>query len=454
LYKTNLPKLVDYNLVDAELAYRILKEANLLNLSIKRSILTGMQLDKVNASIASLDFLYLEEAKKRKIVCPTGSFKEKPAPIKGGFVKDSVPGIYDNLVVLDFKSLYPSLIRTFNIDPASYLEDPKEDSVKAPNGAHFKLEDGILPVIIQRLWYHRDLARKNKDELTRYAIKILMNSFFGVLANPSCRFFNMKIANAITSFGQEIVKQTGEKIEEIGHKVIYQDTDSNFVDSKTDSYAEAAILGKQLQETINSFYSKFIEETYKRKNHLELEYEKCYVRFLMPRIRSGEAGAKKRYAGLLIKDGKEEINIVGLEAIRGDWTKAAKIFQQELLDRIFHKKEVNSFVKSFVEEIRNGKHNEKLIYRKSLRKDLATYQKTTPPHVKAARKLDKLDSNVIEYLQTINGPEPKQKIVSNIDYEHYIEKQIKPIANTLLSFQNEDFDEILAGSKQTTLSGF
>lgn len=454
LYKENKAGLVDYNLLDAELAYKIVIEANLLDLTIKRSILTGMQLDKVDASIASLDFLYLEEARKRKIACPTGSFKEKLNPIKGGFVKESNPGIYNNIIILDFKSLYPSIIRTFNIDPSSYLEKPEKDSIEAPNGAHFKFEDGILPIIIQKLWYHREKARKLKDELARYAIKILMNSFFGVLANPSCRFFNPNIANAITNFGQEIVKQTGERINSLGYEVIYQDTDSNFVNPKTDSFNEANQIGKRIQDDINSYYEKLIEDKYKRKSYLEIEYDKCYVSFLMPKIRSGEAGAKKRYAGIIIKDGKEKLEFVGLEFRRSDWTDAAKEFQEELLNRIFHKQEVKQFIKKFVEEIKLGNYDSKLVYRKSIRKDLEKYIKTTPPHIKAARKLDKLESNIIEYYQTLDGPEPIQELKHKIDYDHYIKKQIKPIADSILEFYDTTFEEVLGGTKQTTLFGF
>ena len=79
------------------------------------------------------------------------------------------------------------------------------------------------------------------------------------------------------------------------------------------------------------------------------------------------------------------------------------------------------------------------------------YTKTTPPHVKAARKLDKLESKTIEYYQTEKGPEPIQKLKHKIDYEHYIKKQISPIANTILHFFNKDFEEVITKSKQSKL---
>ena len=104
------------------------------------------------------------------------------------------------------------------------------------------------------MWEHREKARKENNESARWAIKILMNSFFGVLANPNCRFFNPKIANSITLFGQKVIKQTAEFLENGGYEVIYQDTDSNFINSKLDSYDKSLKLGKRLEEEINIFF--------------------------------------------------------------------------------------------------------------------------------------------------------------------------------------------------------
>ena len=113
--------------------------------------------------------------------------------------------------------------------------------------------------------------------------------------------------------------------------------------------------------------------------------------------------------------------------------------------------EIAAFIKLYVKKILEGKLDDKLIYRKSIRKALKEYVKTTPPHVKAARKLKKLESNLIEYYITTDGPEPIQIKKHKIDYEHYVEKQIKPIANQVLILFDKDFDDIIKGSKQTTL---
>ena len=455
LYKEDQKNLIKYNLLDAELVHRILTETEIMNLTIQRSLLTGMQLDRVNASIASLDFLYLQKTRERELVAPTNLGAEREERIKGGFVMDSIPGIYDNLIVLDFKSLYPSMIRTFNIDPYSFLDKKKKKgAIKAPNSIYFDSEkEGILPEVVKVLWNERDIAKKNKNKLAIQSIKILMLSFWGVLANPMCRFYNLDMANALTGFGRSIIKQTAEKVEQLGHKVIYSDTDSIFVDTKVDSIEKADKIGRKLEKEINEFYNKHVKKEYNRTSYLELEYEKCYLRFLMPRLRGKEAGAKKRYAGLLIKDGKEKIDFVGLETARSDWTQAAKIFQKEVYDKVFHKKDPTKFIKKFVEDLRSGKYDKELLYRKSLRKGIDGY-KVNPPHLKAAKKLKKLTSSVIEYYITTDGPEPIQELKHKLDYEHYLNKQIKPITETILEFYGVTFDDVVEGKKQTNLLDF
>ena len=355
---------------------------------------------------------------------------------------------------MDFKSLYPSIIRTFNIDPLSFTKEETKDVVIAPNGAKFKNEEGILPSLIETLWNQRDLAKKENDLLASYAIKILMNSFYGVLANPNCRFFSVEIANAITHFGQFLIKLTTKEVETLGYKVIYGDTDSIFVDVNAKDLDDANKKGDEIQKFVNDFFNEYVTREYNRENKMELEFEKVFKKLMMPKARGSEEGSKKRYAGLIEKKGKDNLEFTGLEFVRSDWTESAKKFQLKLLDLVFHDKPFDSFIQNFVKELKEGKHDEDLVYRKALRKDVSEYTKTTPPHVKAARLLDKIESNIIKYYQTIDGPQPLQKLTSQIDYNHYIEKQIKPIAETILTFENKHFDDVIQREKQQGLGSF
>lgn len=436
LFAKDPQKLVYYNLKDSELVLRILDKSNLLPLYTKRSSLTGLMLDDVKGSIASLDSLYLKKLRDRGYVAPSVSHSVKEESITGGYVMDSTPGLYENIVVFDFKSLYPSLMKTFNIDPLSF----GKKGIKAPNGATFSKEKGIMPEIISELMDVREDYRKKKDEVGRYAIKILLNSFFGVMASPLCRYYSLELANAITSFAQFFIKKTAEMVREEGYEVIYSDTDSCFlIAGKTDPEK----LGKELEEKMNDMLQDFIRSHYYLDSYLHLEFEKVYTKFLMPRLRGVDKGAKKRYAGLV--HGKLEV--VGLEAVRGDWTPLAKKFQEELLMRVFTGQKVEEFISHFVKDLKKGKYDSLLVYKKSLRKPLKDYVKTTPPHVKAARKLPGFNGTVVRYVYGKEGVEPYEGFLGPYDYEHYIQKQIKPIAESVLVFLGLKFDELLSGQK-------
>lgn len=455
----NLKRLAEYNLLDCKLVYDILEKTKMIELAVERSQLTGMTIDRITSSIGAFDSVYIRKLKKLKIVSPSFHFGRKDEKLKGGYVALPNSGVFSNVLVLDFKSLYPSIIKTFNVDPVSYLGKNKKNEkkvVESPNKVYFKNIEGVLPQIIGELHSARELAKKEKRELSSYAIKIIMNSFWGVLASPNCRYFDFDMASAITSFAREIIQLTAKKIEEKGYKVIYSDTDSVFVDPKVPNYEKANKIGMEIQNYVNNFYTEYVLKNYKRVSYLDLEFQKQYVSMMFPPLRlkekdSDKSAAKKRYAGLLVKDGKEELEVVGLEAIRGDWTVAAQEFQVNLLMKVFKQEEIESEIKNYVKKISSGELDEKLLYRKSIRKDLEDYKKTTPPHVKAARKLDKLESSIIEYYITIDGPEPLQNLKHKIDYEHYIDKQIKPIANQILNLFDKDFDDLLKGSTQQTL---
>jgi DNA polymerase, archaea type len=876
LYKEDIKKLLAYNRQDCDLVLRILDKAQLIELTALRSAITGITMERVRGSIASFDSVYIRAMNARGIVAPSGTFTEKPERITGGFVRDSKPGIYDYILVLDFKSMYPSVMRTFNIDPVSFLPGHKEkkstkEIIVAPNGACFRNDDGILPDIIQHLWQERDKAKRRNDPVASQALKTLMNSFFGVLASPNCRFFSLEMGNAITHFARQFIKLAAEKIEDEGYDVIYGDsitserpiiirershlkivsaeslfqryslhatwrgqkevvkldgietlsfdpktgrscfkkikelirhkaekrifrvnqkygetrctedhsliregdfretkpqeldrgvarierlpalkrfhridllryldgyvhissykgrekkasicldenylwfswihrkhpvkvkrfidfpsaegdallrllgiytaegssstpettstrwgaaiagrkqqmekckkdylllfenvrvrvipsqrkvrqlsyttqdgqkhvtyedsthklnmmnqlsavlfkelagqksigkkvpdllfhlstreqliflesyllgdgsrekkqsytaryrerhfrcttkstllvaglsfllkqlgfslsiryrpskgvytiassdrnnvrlatkvteepyagyvydlsvvdthlfvdgcgqlllhnTDSVFVATKASSVSEAERIGKKIETTINAFYKESVKKEYHRENYMELQAEKIFRKFMLPTVRGSEVGAKKRYAGLLVKDGKEELDFTGLEFVRRDWTEAAKRFQMELLDKIFKEEEVTEYIKKFVQDVRAGKHDDLLVYRKSIRKELVEYTKMTPPHVKAARILEekegKLQSTIIEYVMTKNGAEPLAYLTAPIDYDHYIDKQLKPLADSVLGFYGTTFDELLSGHSQTTLFGY
>ena len=454
LYRGDPQRLVDYNLQDARLVLELLDRTGLVELAIERSLLTGMQLDRVSAAIASVDSLYLNALRQRGVVAPSVGTGEREARIGGGYVMESKPGIYRNVLVFDFKSLYPSIIRTFNIDPLTYVRQPAPDlaAVRAPNGAHFRRDvPGIIPDLLTQLAAEREQAKRAGNGVKANAIKILMNSFYGVLGAGASRLFSPDVANAVTSFGQHLIRHAADFAAGKGHDVLYGDTDSLFIYANEPDAERALQLGERLRAEIGGAVAQRVRSEFGCESFLDLEFEKLYRRFFLPEVRGGKVGSKKRYAGLVVEDGREEIEFVGLESVRRDWSEVSKRLQRELMRRVFHDEPVEDFIRGFIADLRAGKFDDQLTYKKAIRKDIDAYTKMTPPHVKAARKQSAPTGRIIAYVMTRNGPEPVGELTAPPDYPHYIEHQIAPIADAVLRFLGTDFDSIAQTKKQLAL---
>ncbi|WP_341503219.1 DNA polymerase II [Gallaecimonas sp. GXIMD4217] len=456
-FRHNKPKLAAYNLEDSKLVWDIFEHTRLLDYLRLRAQLTGLELDRSGGSVAAFTNLYLPRLHRAGYVAPNlpaGGGLASP----GGYVMDPRPGLYDNVLVLDFKSLYPSIIRTFKIDPMGLIEGLREeDAIPGFRGGRFSRDKHFLPAIIADLWAQRDIAKQQKDAARSQAIKIIMNSFYGVLGSGGCRFYDTRLASSITLRGHEIMQQTASWIEELGHQVIYGDTDSTFVWlSGQPSADEADAIGKALAAEINQRWQHRLREELALDCLLELEFETHYRRFLMPTIRGSEAGSKKRYAGLVVKDGQEQLVFKGLETVRSDWTALAKAFQTRLYAMVFHGEDPCDYIRDIVERTRAGELDEQLVYRKRLRRRLDQYVKNVPPQVRAARLADERrreqglapryqNKGWIRYLITLKGPEPVDYQSAAIDYQHYIDKQLKPVAEAILPFVGLDFDSLVDG---------
>ena len=464
-YRSDPAALVAYNLHDARLVLDILERTGLVELTVRRSLLTGMPLDRVGAQIAAVDSLYLGALRARGRVAPSVGAGPEPATasIAGGLVLDSVPGLYRAILVFDFKSLYPSLIRTFNIDPLTHVLPehvarlPDTVLVRTPGGAAFRRDEpGILPELVRRLWTERARARAAGDHVGAQATKILMNSLFGVLGASASRLFSPAVANAITLAGQHVIRLAAEAVVRRGHRVIYGDTDSLFVDIGETDPARAEAAAPALRDGIGQDVALALRREFGGESHLELEFEKVYTRFWMPEVRGGARGSTKRYAGL-VGPGEGALELVGLEAVRRDWSEVTRRFQRELLTLIFHDRPLADFVRTFVADLRAGQLDHELVYRKAIRKPLQAYTKTTPPHVKAARKQAGEPARIVAYVMTQAGPEVVGETTAPLDYAHYVLHQLRPLADAVLHFlDGPDFDAIVGretGGRQLGLFG-
>ncbi|NIA54462.1 DNA polymerase II [Massilia sp. TW-1] len=457
MFDEDKPALATYNLQDCVLVTRIFEKSGLMTFLLERASVTGLSADRSGGSVAAFEHSYIPLMHRLGRVAPNiGDVPGADSP--GGFVMDSRSGLYDSVLVLDYKSLYPSIIRTFLIDPVGLvagLDEPEQDTVPGFRGARFSRTQHCLPGIVTRVWQGRDAAKRARNAPLSQALKIIMNSMYGVLGTTGCRFFDPRLASSITMRGHEIMHRTRELIEAQGYQVIYGDTDSTFVWlGGAHAEEEAARIGRALVDRVNGWWRAHLADTLQLESALELEYETHFRRFLMPTVRGSEEGSKKRYAGLVRgADGGDEIIFKGLETVRTDWTPLAQTFQQELYGRIFRGEPYEGYVRDYVARTLCGEFDGQLVYRKRLRRPLVEYERNVPPHVRAARAADEFhvrqgrpapyrNGGWIRYVMTTSGPEPLDTLDPRrtpIDYEHYLTKQLEPVADGILPFLDDSF---------------
>ncbi|MCL1077820.1 DNA polymerase II [Parashewanella spongiae] len=457
MFENDKLSLAHYNITDCRLVWDIFEKTKLLDFAIARSRLTGLEFGRVGASIAAFNNLYLPHLHRHGYVAP-GSPASNGLESPGGYVMDSVPGLYKNVILLDFKSLYPSIIRTFLIDPKGLIEGlltvDDQKSVDGFLGARFARENPILPSLIAELTSKRELAKKSGDAPLSQAIKIIMNSLYGVLGSTGCVFHDAKLASSITMRGHQIMKQTQKWIENEGCQVIYGDTDSTFIwigDSINEN--EAKQKGHDLVSIINRNWNQELKKTYNLECFLELEFERLYEQFFMPTLRGSELGSKKRYVGTF-RNEQQQIELIfkGMENVRNDWSKLAKRVQFELYTRLFEGRPLSEFLSEQISLLRMGKLDYELLFSKKLSRDLDKYSAKASPHVKVAQSLltetgdeaYRKRGTRIDYLITVLGPQALQLKTAEIDYQYYVDKQLKPIAEPVFAAAGESLTNVLS----------
>ena len=231
--------------------------------------------------------------------------------------------------------------------------------------------------------------------------------------------------------------------------MIYGDTDYVFVwiqDARSDDEALAA--GRQLEKDLNRWWQQRVRREFDLDCVLELEFETHYKRFLMPTVRGSDKGSKKRYAGVIASGDGDELVFKGLENVRTDWTRLARGFQEELYRRIFMQQPYEDYVKTLTARVLAGEEDQNLVYRKRLRRRLDEYQRNVPPHVQAARLYKERGlvapsrGSWVEYVITTAGAEPAARPLAPLDHQHYVDRQLQPVADGILGLLGASFSAL------------
>ncbi len=463
-----IDKLAFYSLTDSELTAEL--GERYLPIELELSTLTRMPLFDTSLSTSGqlVENLLIYNAAKEGMVIPPKPAGEAVGerlnnPIQGAFVKLPEPGVYENIAVMDFRGLYPSIIVAYNIDPDTLTEKKGKNTVESPTGAIFKTKPkGLVPSVLDYLIDFRvKLKRKLKaldpdsDEYVRIAarsqaVKILSNSFYGYLGYARSRWYSRKCAESVTAFGRKHIQETIDAAEKKGFRVLYADTDSVFLiyEDKKEVLDFVAEVNKSLPEK------------------MELEFEGFYPRGVFVSKKTGEEkGAKKKYA-MISEDGR--IKIRGFELVRRDWSVIAKNTQKKVLEVILKegsKEKAVKIVKEAIDRLKSGKVPlEELVIITQLNKDPREGYEVKSPELSAAKKLMKAGKQVergsiISYVITRKGSTISEKaapleMAKDYDADYYINNQVLPAVMKILKELGYDEYGLKVGGQQKGLDSF
>lgn len=468
--------LCDYSMVDSELAMALAER--FLPLMMELSSVARMPLFETTLSTSGqlVENLLMYHAAERGVLIPSrpggDTIAERMnAPIQGAFVKLPEPGIYENVAVLDFRGLYPSIIVSYNIDPGTLMKSDGAGSgggthgkevFTSPTGAEFsKKETGLIPFVLDYLIDKRmELKKKLKtldksgEEHVRisarsHALKILANSFYGYMGYARSRWYSRPCAESVTAWGRKHIMETIEAAEKAGFSVLYSDTDSVF------------LLYKDKQHVLD--FMRDVNSSLPEK--MELELEGFYPRGVFVSKRGGEGrGAKKKYA-LLGEDGR--IKIRGFELVRRDWSSVAKETQRKVLEAILKdgsKEKAVKIIRDVVAELQEGKVPlDQLAISTQLSRDPRSYE-VASPELSAAKKMLKAGipverGSVISYVVGKSGKSVSEKAVPlelarDYDRDYYINNQVLPAVMKIMKELGYDEYSMKFGGKQKSLDSF
>ncbi len=451
------PTLIQYARDDVEttmgLAFKFLP------FGAQLSLISGLPLDQVMAASVGfrLEWRLVREAYKLGELVPN-RVERREERYTGAIVLKPKVGVHENVAVLDFASMYPNIMIKYNVGPDTLVRpgedyDPEEVYVAPEVGHKFrKSPPGFFRRVLERFLKWR---KAMKEEMKKYpkdspeyrllderqkAIKVLANASYGYMGWTAARWYCRECAEAVTAWGRSLIKTAISMAKEMGLDVIYGDTDSLFV-----TYKPGVV--ERLIERIE------------RELGFEVKLEKVYRKVFFTE-------AKKRYVGLT-EDGK--IDIVGFEAVRGDWSELAKETQLKVAELVLNTGGVDEAIKyvmGVIEDLKAGRIPlEKLVIWKTLTKRLEEYG-AEAAHVTAARIMESMGYKVVPGMKigyvivkgvgNISKRAKPYFVVKpgEVDVNYYVDKQIVPAVLRILGYFGVTEKTLKSGARQASLLDF
>jgi DNA polymerase, archaea type len=459
-----LEEYAEYNLHDARITYNLLVKI-LPNIEELTKIIgfPPFAVNRMSFSRLVESYIMTQARQFNEVALNKPDYNEmrerRSQTYEGAFVFEPTPGLYENVVVFDFRSLYPTLITSHNISQASLNCNCCKDTEEKQ--WFCKKKKGFLPSVLENIITRRmrikEIIRAEPEKNTLLnarsdSLKLLANSFYGYLGFAPARWYSIESARTITALGRQHIHNVIDKAKEKGFGVLYSDTDSVFLELKENSKDDA----HKFVDTINADLPGL----------MELEYEGFYPSALFVSAKAGDKGAKKKYA-LLAENGM--LQIKGFETVRRNWSVVAKEVQEKVLNIILKEKDPKkaaAYVKDVLNQIKE--HTlpiEKTVIKMQLQKPIDSYD-SIGPHVAVARRMHErgipVDPGTLISFVVTEGKGiirdrarmPSEVHDNEYDAEYYTNNQVLPSVERIFAIFDIDAETLAEEHSQSRLGDF
>ncbi|MEM5879049.1 MAG: DNA-directed DNA polymerase [Candidatus Aenigmatarchaeota archaeon] len=477
--KEQMERLAEYSLHDSFLTFKL--SEIILPQILALCKLTGLLAFDVcrNTYSQLVEAFYTRRAFSDNILIPnrpkTEEIEKRKAAnaYKGAIVIEPKKGIHSDILVFDFRSLYPTIICTHNISPETFNCRHKEciEKNKVPEtNWHFCIRvKGFIPKHLEDLIKERqEIKRKMKNlkqgteeykllDNRQFALKTIANASYGYFGFVGAKWYKRECGASTAALGRYYITNVLDEAKKNGFEIIYGDTDSLMV-----KYPEKC--SKEKLGEIGEKFAKMVND--KLPGIIELEFRDLYEGGIFVAREREEVGAKKRYALL---DYNGNIEIRGYEAVRRDWCELSKKIQRDVLITVLKEKDPEKaicLVKETIKKIKEGKVNlQDLTIFEQITRPINQYEQIGP-HVKAAQKAKNrgrpvAEGSVIGFVivkghgSISDRAEPVEDVKPDqYDPEYYIEHQIIPASMRVLKALGITKEDILSEKKQKKILSF
>ena len=441
----NLTFLLDYNIRDVYLTEKIAQKQRLIEFPILYQRITPQTYENVYFNSRFLENLIHQRFKQFKF--PSKKKVEFDSKFEGALVLETKPGIYENVSVYDFSSLYPSIMISLNLSKDTIIEHLKDfdhdKDIKVDEIRFSADKKGLIPQLSQLLVDERKKIKIRKDQHSgdsqefkilndmEMCFKATSNALYGVMGYPGFILYDQRVASSVTFVGREVLKHIKKISQEQGYQVLFADTDSVAVEIKADNFDKSIEKSKELEKLFNKsipdFLRKFTKNEKIIKSHtMNIVFDKSFSKLLLSPAKKKQVGFVKYYKGKILE--KEELNIKGFEAIKDDTPVYFKKVLTRLYENILNYWGNVEKLREFVNEVKIDLKKQSivdLVIRKKMSKRMEEYDSRVQ-HVQAIK-----NSNVVlKRGETVNMVfvkdkrevlhyDPRLNLKFEIDYKKY-----------------------------------